>query len=307
MHDDSGCHATAFNGVGAATGNGGPKGNTQVKRVIGVVSGKGGVGKSTVAVLLAEALSARGRKVGLLDADITGPSIPRLMGLSSFRGESDGKRLVPIVSENGLKVVSINFFVEAEGTPVVWRGPLLSKAVEQFWTDTAWGDLDYLVVDFPPGTGDVQITAFNVLPVDGLVVTATPQSLVSMIVSKAVKMAGLVNAPVMGVVETMGSMVCPHCGEAVPLFDSLDGTTIQAALGLPLLARLPWKAEIAQARELRWAILPKEIQNIADGLAAEVEKAVASAKSDAGKMDTVGRMNKASKMDSPPTDAGSGT
>lgn len=274
MNDDSGCHATAFNGIGGAEEKGGAK----VKRVIGVVSGKGGVGKSTIAVLLAEALSARGRKVGLLDADITGPSIPRLMGLSSFRGETDGKRLVPIVSENGLKVVSINFFVDAEATPVVWRGPLLSKAVEQFWTDTAWGELDYLIVDFPPGTGDVQITAFNVLPVDGLVVTATPQSLVSMIVSKAVKMAGMVSAPVIGVVETMGSMNCPHCGQTIPLFDSLDGTTIQAALGLPLLARFPWKAEIAQARELRWSSLPKDIQGLADGLAAEVELAAAKPK-----------------------------
>jgi Mrp family chromosome partitioning ATPase len=283
MNDDSGCHASAFNGIGGPDENSAPKGGAQVKRVIGVVSGKGGVGKSTVAVLLAEALSARGRKVGLLDADITGPSIPRLMGLSSFRGETDGKSLVPIVSENGLKVVSVNFYVEAEGTPVVWRGPLLSKAVEQFWTDTAWGKLDYLVVDFPPGTGDVQITAFNVLPVDGLVVTATPQSLVSMIVSKAVKMAGMVEAPVMGVVETMGSMSCPHCGQTIALFDSLDGTTIQDALGLPLLARLPWKAEIAQARELRWSTLPREIQSIADGLAAGVELAAASAKPESGK------------------------
>jgi Mrp family chromosome partitioning ATPase len=301
MNDDSGCHATAFNGIGGADEKGGAK----VKRVIGVVSGKGGVGKSTVAVLLAEALSARGRKVGLLDADITGPSIPRLMGLSSFRGETDGQRLVPIVSENGLKVVSINFFVEAEGTPVVWRGPLLSKAVEQFWTDTAWGELDYLVVDFPPGTGDVQITAFNVLPVDGLVVTATPQSLVSMIVSKAVKMAGMVDAPVMGVVETMGSMACPHCGQTIPLFDSLDGTTIQDALGLPLLASLPWKAEIAQARELRWSTLPKEVQGIADGLAAEVELAVAASKSKAGTKDKSGTMDKAAGSHPAGTNSGS--
>jgi Mrp family chromosome partitioning ATPase len=296
MHDDSGCHATAFSGIGGTDEKGTPKGGVKVKRVIGVVSGKGGVGKSTIAVLLAEALSARGRKVGLLDADITGPSIPRLMGLSSFRGESDGKRIVPIVSENGLKVVSINFFVDKETTPVVWRGPLLSKAVEQFWTDTAWGELDYLVVDFPPGTGDVQITAFDVLPVDGLVVTATPQSMVSMIVSKAVKMAGMVEAPVLGVVETMGKMACPHCGETIPLFDSLDGTTIQDALGLPLLAQLPWKVEIAQARELRWSTLPKEIQSIADGLAAEVELAVAAAKPKAAKPGMSGQTGMASPV-----------
>ena len=271
MSDDVNCHETAIHGVG-----GGEKGGAKVKRVIGVVSGKGGVGKSTVAVLLAQALAARGRSVGILDADITGPSIPRLMGLSSFRGESDGQLLVPLVSEGGLKVVSINFYVGEEETPVVWRGPLLSRAVEQFWNDAAWGELDYLVVDFPPGTGDVQLTAFKALPVDGLVVTATPQSLVSMIVSKAVKMAGMMDAPVLGVAETMGALSCPHCGEEIPLFDSLDGKTIQEALGLPLLARFPWCKEIAHAKELRWADLPREITGPADALAAEVELALAA-------------------------------
>ncbi|HAE22482.1 MAG TPA: ATPase [Spirochaetaceae bacterium] len=256
----------------------GPSGGAGVKRVIGVASGKGGVGKSTVAVLLAQALAARGRKVGVLDADITGPSVPRLLGISSFRGDFDGKRLVPVVNDEGIKVVSINFYVNDESTPVVWRGPLMSKAIEQFWDDTDWGELDYLIVDFPPGTGDVQITAFNALPVSGVVVTATPQALVSMIVSKAVRMAGMVNAPVLGVVETMGSMSCPHCGETIDLFESLDGTTIQEALGIPLLASLPWRKEIAQARELRWSKLPADIQALADGLAAETELALASVK-----------------------------
>lgn len=267
------CNHTAINGVGQE----GHKGGAGIKRVIGVVSGKGGVGKSTVTVLLAQALAARGRKVGVLDADITGPSIPRLLGLGSFRGESDGQLLRPVISEGGLKVVSINFFVGDEETPVVWRGPLLSKAVEQFWNDTAWGELDYLVVDFPPGTGDVQMTAFQTLPVNGLVVAATPQSLVSMIVAKAVKMAGMMEAPVLGVAETMGTMTCPHCGKDMPLFDSLDGKTIQEALGLPLLGSFPWRKEIAQARELRWDKLPKEITQAADGLAAEVELALAQA------------------------------
>jgi Mrp family chromosome partitioning ATPase len=270
MHDDSGCHATAINGIAGSANNGG----TRIKRVIGVASGKGGVGKSTVAVLLAEALAARGRNVGIMDADITGPSIPRLMGLSSFRGESDGRSIIPVQSENGLKVVSINFFVDTESTPVVWRGPLLSKAVEQFWNDSVWGELDYLIVDFPPGTADVQITAFNTLPVDGVIAVATPQSLVSMIVAKAVRMATMVDAPVLGIVETMGAMSCPHCGRTIPLFDSLDGQSIQNALGLPLLASLPWRKEIAQARELRWADLPADLRSLADGLAATVEMAV---------------------------------
>jgi len=256
----------------------GPSGGAGVKRVIGVASGKGGVGKSTVAVLLAQALAERGRKVGVLDADITGPSVPRLLGISSFRGDFDGKRLIPVVNDEGIKVVSINFYVNDESTPVVWRGPLMSKAIEQFWNDTEWGELDYLIVDFPPGTGDVQITAFNALPVSGVVVTATPQALVSMIVAKAVRMAGMVNAPVLGVVETMGSMSCPHCGETIELFESLDGATIQEALGLPLLASLPWRKEIARARELRWRELPADIRGLADGLAAETELALAGVK-----------------------------
>ena len=269
MQDSSASHG------GAAAPN---EGGAKVKRVIGVSSGKGGVGKSTIAVLLAEALAARGHKVGLLDADITGPSVPRLMGLSSFRGESDGSMLVPIVSEDGIKVVSINFFVGDENTPVVWRGPLLSKAIEQFWTDVQWGELDYLIVDFPPGTGDIQITAFNKLPVAGVVVATTPQSLVSMIVAKSVKMAGMVDAPVLGVVENMGSMVCPSCGAEHKLFDSLDGSTIEQALGLPVLASLPWRKEIAQARELRWNDLPEDFRKLADGLASETLLALAAVK-----------------------------
>ncbi len=260
---------------GQAVGN---DGGAKVKQVIGVSSGKGGVGKSTVAVLLAEALAARGAKVGLLDADITGPSVPRLLGLSSFRGESDGSMLVPITSEDGIKVVSINFYVGDENTPVVWRGPLLSKAIEQFWTDVRWGELDYLIVDFPPGTGDVQITAFNKLPIDGVVVATTPQSLVSMIVAKSVKMAGMVDAPVLGVVENMGTMVCPSCGAEHKLFDSLEGSTIEKALGLPVLASLPWREEVAQARELRWAGLPDDFKKLAEGLASETLMALSAVK-----------------------------
>lgn len=254
-----------------------------MKKVIGVASGKGGVGKSTVAVLLAQALAAKGRAVGLLDADITGPSVPRLLGLSSFRGESDGSRLMPILTEDGIKVISINFFVGDEDTPVVWRGPLLSKAVEQFWSDVEWGELDYLIVDFPPGTGDVQLTAFGKLPVSGVVVAATPQALVSMIVAKSVKMAAMVDAPVLGVVENMGSIVCPSCGAEHPLFESLEGSTIKEALGLPVLASLPWRREIAGARELRWAALPADIRKAAEGLAAETELALASVKASAPK------------------------
>jgi ATP-binding protein involved in chromosome partitioning len=248
-----------------------------VKRVIGVASGKGGVGKSTVAVLLAEALAARGRKVGVLDADITGPSLPRLLGVDTFRGESDGERLIPVVNEEGIKVLSINLFSEHEDQPIIWRGPLLGKAVEQFWGDTEWGELDYLVVDFPPGTADIVLTAFQNIPFDGVMVVATPQDYVSMIVSKSVKMAALLKAPVIGLVENMRTLVCPACGEVVKLFD--DGSTLaegRRRLGLPVIASLPWRKEVAQARSLRWSALPEAVRKDADGIAAEVELAVAS-------------------------------
>lgn len=248
-----------------------------VKRVIGVASGKGGVGKSTVAVLLAQALAARGRKVGVLDADITGPSLPRLLGVDSFRGESDGERLIPVVNEEGIEVLSINLFTEHEDEPIIWRGPLLGKAIEQFWGDTEWGELDYLVVDFPPGTADIILTAFQNIPFDGVVVVATPQDFVSMIVTKSVKMAAMLKAPVIGLVENMRTLVCPSCGEVVKLFD--DGSTPakkQHSLGLPVIASLPWRKEVAQARSLRWSVLPEAVRRDADSIASEVELAVAS-------------------------------
>lgn len=249
--------------------------NPKIRRVIGVMSGKGGVGKSTVAVLLAQSLAARGRRVGVLDADITGPSIPRLLGVDSFRGESDGHTLFPIVNEEGLKVLSINLFTEEEDAPVIWRGPLLGKALEQFWEDTDWGELDYLVVDFPPGTSDVVLTAFQTIPFAGMVVVGTPQDYVSMIVTKSVKMAGMLNAPVIGIVENMRTMICPNCGEAVKLFDD-GGEDSARRLGLPLLASLPWRKEVVQARSIRWQDLPEALRRDADKVSSEVELAVAS-------------------------------
>jgi len=246
-----------------------------IKRVIGVMSGKGGVGKSTVAVLLAQSLAARGRSVGVLDADITGPSLPRLLGVDSFRAESDGHMLFPIVNEEDIKVLSINLFNESEDDPVIWRGPLLGKAIEQFWGDTAWGELDYLIVDFPPGTSDVALTAFQTIPFAGVVVVATPQDYVSMIVMKSVKMASMMNAPVLGIVENMRSLICPGCGEEVKLFDD-GGKGGGKHLGLPLIASLPWRKEVAQASSLRWASLSEAARKDADRIAGEVELAVAS-------------------------------
>jgi len=248
-----------------------------IKRVIGVVSGKGGVGKSTVAVLLAQSLSARGLKVGMLDADITGPSIPRLMGIDSFRAESDGSKLIPVINEEGIKVLSINLFNEKEDEPVIWRGPLLGKAIEQFWGDSEWGELDYLVIDFPPGTSDVALTALQTIPFSGIIVVGTPQDYVSMIVSKSVKMASMLKAPVLGMVENMRTIVCPHCGKQTKLFD--DGNEGgRARIGLPILAELPWRMEVAQSRSIRWSTLSEAVRKDADKIATETELALASLK-----------------------------
>ena len=252
--------------------------NPKIKNVVGVISGKGGVGKSTVAVLLAQALAARGRKVGIMDADITGPSLPRLMGLDSFRAETEGESFIPLVSEEGIGLVSINLLTEEEDEPIIWRGPLLGKAIQQFWTDAAWGELDYLVVDFPPGTSDIALTAFQTIPISGLVVVTTPQDYVSMIVTKSVKMATMLKAPLIGFVENMGSLICPKCGEVVPLFSD-GGERAPALAGLKLLASLPWRSEVAQARSIRWSALSDAAKAEADVIALGVETALRTAPS----------------------------
>jgi ATP-binding protein involved in chromosome partitioning len=245
-----------------------------IDRVIGVVSGKGGVGKSTVAVLLAQALVAKGKKVGILDADITGPSIPRLLGLEGFRGESDGNKLLPIVNEEGIKLLSINLFNEDEDAPIIWRGPLLASALQQFWTDCNWGELDFLIVDFPPSTSDVTLTAFQTIPFAGVFIVATPQDYVSMIVRKSIRMAGTLDTPVLGVVENMRSLICPKCGEEIALFDDGKGRS-EERLGLPLVVSLPWRKEVAQARSLRWSELPEALKDDAIKIAAVAEDAKA--------------------------------
>jgi Mrp family chromosome partitioning ATPase len=243
-----------------------------IKKVIGVVSGKGGVGKSTVAVLLAQSLASKGHKVGLMDADITGPSIPRLLGLNGQRGTSDGERLIPLTSEEGLKVLSVNMFMDDEDAPIIWRGPLLGGTLNQFWAESDWGDLDYLVIDFPPSTSDVTLTAFQTIPFAGVFVVATPQDYVSMIVRKSINMAGMLNTPVLGVVENMRSLICPKCGEEIQLFDDGDGLE---RLGIPLVVSLPWRKEVAQASSLRWAELPEALKADALKMAARAEEAVA--------------------------------
>ena len=190
---------------------------SSVKKVIGVVSGKGGVGKSLVSCMLATKFRAAGYRVGVLDADITGPSIPQSFGIHT-RAMQDEKGIIPAVTKTGIKVMSINLLLEEETAPVVWRGPIISGVIEQFWTDVNWGELDYLFVDMPPGTGDAALTVFNSLPVDGIIVVSTPQELVGMIVEKALKMAEIMNIPVLGIIENMSFFDCGTCGKRIYIF-----------------------------------------------------------------------------------------
>ena len=212
---------------------------TNIKQVIGIMSGKGGVGKSLVCGLLACDAQRRGLKVGILDADITGPSIPHMFGLDARRATMDGDLIAPAVAPNGIKVMSVNLLVANPDDPVVWRGPVIAGAVSQFWTDVAWGDLDVLFVDMPPGTGDVPLTVFQSLPIDGVVIVTSPQDLVAMIVTKAVKMAKMMDVPVLGVVENMSYLACPDCGKHISLFGESHLDDVAKGFGLEVLARLP--------------------------------------------------------------------
>ena len=219
--------------------------NSNVKKVIAVVSGKGGVGKSTVTSMLAAAMHKKGFKVGILDADITGPSIPKAFGLKGkIVGTEDG--MIPAETEEGIKVMSINLLLEEETDPVLWRGPVLGGVIKQFWTDTCWGDVDYMFVDMPPGTGDVALTVFQSLPIDGIVVVTSPQDLVSMIVAKAVKMAQMMNIPVYGFVENYSYFQCPDCGKQHKIFGDSHLDEVAMSYRLPVLARLPINPETAK-------------------------------------------------------------
>ena len=210
---------------------------SDVKHVIGVVSGKGGVGKSFVTGSLANMMAAQGYKVGILDADITGPSIPRAFGIhDGVTVTPDGKLLVPATSSTGIDVISSNMLLENETDPVIWRGPVIAGAVKQFWSETLWQDIDYMFVDMPPGTGDVPLTVFQSLPVNGIIIVTSPQELVSMIVEKAVNMAKKMNVPILGLVENMSYLECPDCGKKIRVFGEGHGDTV---CGVPVLAHLP--------------------------------------------------------------------
>ncbi len=219
---------------------------SSIGKVIAVVSGKGGVGKSTVTASLAVAMRRLGKKVGVLDADITGPSIPTAFGIHT-RAEGSELGIYPAVSRDGVEVMSLNLLTANETDPVIWRGPVIAGAVKQFWTDVIWGELDYLFVDMPPGTGDVPLTVFQSLPVDGVVVVTTPQDLVSMIVTKAVKMAEMMNVPVLGLVENYSYFKCPDCGKEHAVFGESHIERVAGELGLKVLGRLPIDPGVAAA------------------------------------------------------------
>lgn len=220
-------------------------GASSIKKVIAVVSGKGGVGKSFVTSSLATELAAKGYKVGILDADITGPSIPKMFGLNK-RAVGNEQGIIPIETKNGIKVMSVNVLLDSDDTPVLWRGPVIAGAVKQFWTDVVWGELDYLLIDMPPGTGDVPLTVFQSIPVDGIVIVTAPQDLVKMIVKKAFNMAEQMKVPVLGLVENYSYLECPDCGKKINVFGKSGIDETAKELSVNVLGKIPIISEMAE-------------------------------------------------------------
>ena len=221
---------------------------SSVKKVIGVVSGKGGVGKSLVTSLMACRMRAEDFRVGILDADITGPSIPKAFGVhEQIRVTPDGRLLVPAETATGIQVISSNMILDHETDPVIWRGPVIAGAVKQFWSETYWENIDYMFVDMPPGTGDVPLTVFQSLPVDGIIIVTSPQELVSMIVTKAVNMAKKMNIPIVGLVENMSYLECPDCGKKISVFGESHVEEVAKENEIPVLAKIPIRPEITKS------------------------------------------------------------
>lgn len=249
----AGCSRESCEGCPSAKGASGiPKepmnAASNIKKVIGVVSGKGGVGKSFVTASLASAMKKAGYKVGIMDADITGPSIPKMFGVhGQVYGTEDG--MVPMVAEDGTKIMSINLLLDDEEAPVIWRGPVVAGVVKQFWNETVWGDIDYLFVDMPPGTGDVPLTVFQSLPVDGIVIVTSPQELVQMIVKKAYNMAEMMHVPVLGVVENFSYLKCPDCGKEIKVFGESHVEEVAEELGISVLGKMPIDPAYAQSAD----------------------------------------------------------
>lgn len=220
--------------------------HSNIRKVIGVVSGKGGVGKSLITSLLTVLANKKGKKVAILDADITGPSIPKMFGIKDRATTLDQNYLLPVTSKYGVKIMSINLLLENDTDPVVWRGPVIAGAVKQFWTDVAWGEVDYMFVDMPPGTGDVPLTVFQSLPIDGIIVVTSPQELVSMIVGKAVKMANMMNIPVLGIVENLSYFECPDCKKIIEIFGKSNIEKIAKLYNIDCVSKLPINPDFAK-------------------------------------------------------------
>ena len=245
--------------------------HSSVKHVIGVVSGKGGVGKSFVTGILATNLARAGKRVGILDGDITGPSIPRMFGISDKRSYGVEEQLIPIEDANGIKIMSANLVLQNETDPVLWRGPVVAGAIQQFYSQCNWGDLDYLLIDMPPGTGDVALTVFQSLLVEGVVIVSSPQDLVQMVVGKAVRMAEMMHVPVLGLIENMAYITCPHCDERIEPYGPSKLAETAAAFNLKPLGQLPMDATFAQiadkgtfSTELPEGLVPDAIQSVLD-------------------------------------------
>lgn len=222
---------------------------SSVKKVIGIVSGKGGVGKSLVTSLLASKVCKDGFRTAILDADITGPSIPESFGVGNKRAEAvEGQdALKTVVTDSGIQLMSMNFLLQNENDPVVWRGPVIAGAVKQFWTDVIWKDVDFMFVDMPPGTGDVPLTIYQSLPIDGIIIVSSPQQLVRVIVEKAVNMANMMNIPILGLVENMSYVKCPDCGKEITVFGKSNIDKISETFNIPVLARLPMEEKTSAA------------------------------------------------------------
>ena len=245
--------------------------HSSVKHVIGVVSGKGGVGKSFITGILATNLARAGKRVGILDGDITGPSIPRMFGISDERSYGVEEQLIPIEDANGIKIMSANLVLQNETDPVLWRGPVVAGAIQQFYSQCNWGDLDYLLIDMPPGTGDVALTVFQSLPVEGVVIVSSPQDLVQMVVGKAVRMAEMMHVPVLGLIENMAYITCPHCDERIEPYGPSKLAETAAAFNLKPLGQLPMDATFAQiadkgtfSTELPEGLVPDATQSVLD-------------------------------------------
>ena len=249
--------------------------NNKIKNIIGVMSGKGGVGKSTVTSLIAKKLNKEGYKVGILDADITGPSIPRLMGVQDQRAFSkDGVNIYPVVSKDGIKTMSINFMVADENQPVVFKGPLISNTIKQFYKDVMWEELDYLLIDMPPGTGDVALTVMQSLPLTGLVMVSVPQDMISMIVAKGVNMAKKLNVNIFGVVENMSYIQCPDCNKKIKLFDGEDTDKFLKEMDLDLLGELPMTREIVEITHKGVDTVSEELDEVLSNIVEKINNKI---------------------------------